>query len=307
MKLSIIVPAYNAENCLRTCLDGLLAQTVEDYEIIVVDDGSTDSTPSIISEYKELHPGVIRVITLSNGGQGRARNFAIREAKGKYIGFADSDDRTDPTMFAKLVAKADEDDADIVICDFWRVDNEGEHYEKAALQDNRLSPAGAVWNKLFRSSAIGGVRFSEGLWYEDLSFSAKMLLKSRKTVFIDEALYYYVCGHVSTMTNQNSKKNLDIITVMEDIRAFSDKNSLDADMDFLIINHILLETMKRVNLQNSPDRKQVLKTLKNYVRRSIPDLGRSAAFQSETRNRKIIMKLLYDGHPKMAERILALK
>ena len=307
MKLTVIVPAYNAEGCLRTCLDGLLCQTLDDFEIIVVDDGSTDATPAIIKEYTEKHPDIVRSITLTNGGQGRARNFAIREAKGEYIGFADADDRTDPSMFEKLVNTAYSEDADIVICDFYRVNESGEHYEKAAMQDNPLSAAGPVWNKIFRASAIKGVRFSEGLWYEDLAFSAKMLLKSKKTVFVPDALYYYICGHESTMTNQNSRKNLDILKVMDDVKAYSSKNNLNADMDFLIINHILLESMKRVSSQNSHDRKEVLKALREYVRANIPNLEKSPAYNAETRNRRIIMKLFYDGHPKLAERILSLK
>lgn len=307
MKLSIIVPAYNAEGCLRTCLEGLLAQDVEDFEIIIVNDGSTDGTAAIIAEYCTQYPSIFKAIQLSNGGQGRARNFALREAKGEYIGFADADDRTDPSMFSKMLKKAKEEDADIVICDFFRVDESGTHYEKAALQNHPLSAAGAVWNKIFRTSAVKGVRFAEGLWYEDLAFSAKMLLKSKKTVYIDEALYYYICGHTSTMTNQNSEKNLDIIKVCDDIKAFAAKYSLPADMDFLILNHVLLESIKRVNLQKSPKKKEVIKQLRNYTKQNVPHLQESKAYLAESRNRRLIMKLIYDGHENMAERILKLK
>ena len=307
MKLSLIVPAYNAQDCLGNCLDDLVNQSIDDYEIIVVNDGSTDDTEKIISEYKGMYPDVVRSITISNGGQGRARNFAIRVAKGDYIGFADADDRLDHDMFKKMYDKAVSEDADIVVCDFFRSDAEGNHYERAQLQDHPLSSAGPVWNKIFRASVIGGIRFAEGLWYEDFTFSCKMLIKSKKTVFINEALYYYSVGHTSTMTNQNALKNLDILTVMDGIKAYANKEKPDTDIDFLIINHILLESIKRVSLQDSPDKKIVLKKLRSYVNENIPDLDKSCAFKNESRNRKIIMKLNYYGFEGLSKAILKIK
>ncbi len=92
MKLSIIVPVYNAEQYLHTCLDSLLAQNVRDSEIILVNDGSRDGSGRILEEYRVREPERLRVLTVENGGQGRARNLALDLAQGDFIGFTDSDD-----------------------------------------------------------------------------------------------------------------------------------------------------------------------------------------------------------------------
>ena len=90
MRLSIIVPVYNAEKYLRSCLDSLVGQMLTDYEIILVNDGSTDSSGEILEEYRKAHPALIRVMTVENGGQARARNLALEEAQGDYIGFTEA-------------------------------------------------------------------------------------------------------------------------------------------------------------------------------------------------------------------------
>ncbi len=307
MKLSVIVPAYNAAHCLRTCLDSLACQNLEDWEVIIVDDGSADETPQIIREYESRYPQLFRSITLENGGQGRARNIALASAKGEYIGFADSDDTVSPDMFPKMLKKAYAEQADLVICDFLRIDNFGEHYEPARMQNHPLAATGPVWNKLFRSSLIGDTRFSEGLWYEDFCFSAEMLIKSRKTVYIPEPLYRYICGHSSTMFNTNSRKNLDILRVFDELKEFLQQKGLEADLDFLAINHILLEAIKRVNAQDTPEKDEVIAQLRDYVRHQIPSLHSCSAFRSETRNRRIIMWMNYHGMEKFAGRILKIR
>ena len=308
MKLSIIIPAYNAESYIENCINDVISQSFSDFEVIIVNDGSTDKTQSIIDEYTGMYPELLKSLTVSNGGQGRARNFALREVKGDYVGFVDSDDRISPDMFSKMYEAAVSNDADVVVCDYYRVvNNDEKHYEKAAMQDHPLSSVGPVWNKIFRRSAIGGVRFAEGFWYEDYTFSCKMLLKSKKTVFVHEPLYYYYVGHTSTMTNQNALKNLDIITVIDGVKQWADREGIAIDSDFLIINHVLLEAIKRVNNQNSKDKKEVIKKLRDYVHQNIPDLSKSQAYQNETRNRRIIMKLNYDGHENLAKGLLKLK
>ena len=99
MNLSIIVPVYNVLPYIRQCLDSLLSQTIEDYEILLVDDGSTDGTALVLNEYRDRYPEKIFLRRVENGGQGRARNFAIEEARGKYLGFIDSDDCIAPDMY----------------------------------------------------------------------------------------------------------------------------------------------------------------------------------------------------------------
>ena len=305
MRLSIIVPVYNAEKYLRSCLDSLVSQEMTDYEIILVNDGSTDSSAEIMEEYRIAHPGLIRIMTVENGGQARARNLALEEARGDYIGFTDSDDAAHPDMFRKLCSAAERENADIAVCDCWRVEPQGKVYQPARTEEKSISASGPVWNKIFRRESIGDIRFPEGRWYEDLAFSAKMLAKANKIVFVQEALYDYRCGHTSTMTNQNSRKNLDLLAVMEDISAFLDENGKDGK-DYLVLSHVLLDAIKRVNYQQSPDKQEVLQELRAYVRKAIPHLLQNQTYREQARGRKIVMFLNYYSCEKLACALLKL-
>ena len=102
MKLSIIVPVYKVEEYLGECVDSLLSQTIDDYEVILVDDGSPDNSGKIADEYAAANPDMIRVLHIDNGGQGRARNFALDIAKGDFVGFVDSDDWVTHDMYEKM-------------------------------------------------------------------------------------------------------------------------------------------------------------------------------------------------------------
>ena len=310
MKLSIIVPVYNTQGYVPRCVDSLLAQGTEDYEIILINDGSKDHSLSVIQSYEKRYPEKIRVLDLTNGGQGRARNRALEIARGDYIGFADSDDWVDARMFSSLLTAAEVAGADLAVCDSWRVAEDGtKTYEKACPQEHPLAAAGSVWNKLIRRDLIGEIRFPEGVWYEDLAFTAKVLSRAQKTVYIPEALYFYRSGHPSTMRNQNAQKNLDMLKVMDDVIAFLREEDASAqdDIEFLLLSHVLLESIKRVQLQKSPDKKKVIKTFRDYVRRYIPDLNTCKSFQQESRNRRIIMKLNYYGLEDVSAVLLAVK
>ena len=308
MKLSIIVPVYNVEAFLPKCLDSLLAQTIGDFEIILVNDGSPDNSQQIIDRYVREHPDKIRSLTVDNGGQGRARNFGLNIAQGDYIGFIDSDDWIAPDMYEKLCTVAESEAADIVICDMMAVYSDGrEELQKARFDERRpMSAAGSSCNKLFRSSLIAEQRFPENRWYEDFAFSAKMLLKSNKTVYLNEALYFYRCGQLSTMHNNNSLRNLEIIDIMEDIGgAITDERQ--AEFEALLLDHVLLDTINRVALHTGSDKKQVLKKLRSYVNGYLPQLTECTAFKEQPRNRRIVMWLNYRGLYDVSKLLLAAK
>lgn len=307
MKLSVIIPVYNAEKYLRECVDSVLEQTEKDLEIILVNDGSPDSSGAIIAEYAARYPDKISAITVENGGQGRARNFGIAAARGEFLSFIDSDDHIEPDMYALMLAAAEENGADVVVCDMEkRFDDGRREYVRAALQDAPLASAGSSSNKIFRRSAVGDVRFPEVLWYEDFAFSAKLLMLSRKTVFVDKPLYIYRCGQLSTTNNNNARKNLDILAIMEDIRAFADDGGYRDEFEFLLINHVLLDSIKRLALQTSPDKREVIAALRGYVRENIPKLSACESYRAEARNRRLVMWLNYHGMERLAIALLKL-
>ena len=296
MKLSVIIPVYNAEKYLRECVDSVLGQTENDLEIILVNDGSPDSSGAIIADYAARYPDKVTAITVENGGQGRARNFGIAAAHGEFLSFIDSDDYIEPDMYTLMLAAAEENDADVVVCDMEkRFDDGKREYVHAALQDAPLASAGSSSNKIFRRSTVGDIRFPVGLWYEDFAFSAKLLMLSRKTVFVKKPLYIYRCGQTSTMNNNNARKNLDILAIMRDIRDFAVEGGYQDGYEFLLINHVLLDSIKRLAVQSSPEKREVISALRGYVRENIPKLSSCESYRAESRNRRIVMWLNYHG------------
>lgn len=308
MKLSVIVPVYKAEDYLRECVESILNQSMSDLELILINDGSPDNSQSIINEYVSAYPDKVRSLTIDNGGQGRARNFGIDMAKGEYLSFIDSDDYLELNAFELMLDAANENYADIVVCDMEkRWDDGRREYVKAAIQEHPMASAGSSSNKIFRRSLVGDIRFPVGVWYEDFEFSAKLLMLSKKTVFVDKPLYIYRCGQESTMNNNNCEKNLDIITVMENIRAFSEK-CLDRDgYEFMLLNHILVDSIKRIAQQSGSDKEEIIDKLRMYVKSNIPELEKCRSYRNESRNRRIVMRLNYHGLEKLSLALLKLK
>lgn len=296
MKLSIIVPVYNAERYLRECLDSLAAQTVDDYEVILINDGSKDGSLSIAESYVNRFPERFRVLTVENGGQGRARNIGIGMARGDYLGFADSDDWVSPDMFEKLYEAAVKVDADMAVCDTVQCFDDGRQcYLPMSRFEEPMSITAAVWNKLFKKSAVEGLRFPEGLWYEDAEYVIKAVLECKVIARVNEGLYFYRCGHVSTMNNKNARKNLDIISIMEDLKAYMLPRGYKDEFEYVLICHLLLDAINRVNLQRGEDSEQVIGELRKYARANIPALGACESFKKQSVKRRIVMSLNYHG------------
>lgn len=296
MKLSIIVPVYKVEEYLGECVDSLLSQTIDDYEIILVDDGSPDNSGKIADEYAAANPDMIRVLHIDNGGQGRARNFALDIAKGDFVGFVDSDDWVTHDMYEKMYTRAAETGADVVVCDFMERFADGrESMLPASLQDNWLGSAGSSCNKIFRRSLVGALRFPVGLWYEDFYFSAVMLLRSKHTEFIAEPLYIYRRGQESTMHNNNAAKNLDMLTIMDMLEKEMLPAGYKDDFEFFLVNHVLLDSISRLAKQDAPERKEVIGKLRQYVQAKIPKLSGCGSYKKESRKRRLIMWMNYHG------------
>ena len=307
MKLSIIVPVYNVEKYLEECVDSLLNQTMKDLEIFLVDDGSTDRSGAIADRFAKENPDRVHTLHLENGGQGRARNAALPMAQGDYIGFVDSDDWIERDMYEKMLDRAEQTGADVVVCDFLEHYADGrEQTLPACFQDHPLSAAGSSCNKIFRRSLVGDLRFPEGLWYEDFYFSAVMLLRSKRTEFIPAPLYVYRRGQESTMHNNNARKNLDMLKIMELIEREIGPDKRE-DFDFLVINHVVLDSISRLARQDAPDKAEVIRAFRRYAHEKIPHLTRCPSFRAETRNRRIIMFLNYHGLEQAAQLILRVK
>ena len=308
MRLSVIVPVYKAEGTLRQCVDSLLGQTVEDKEIILINDGSPDGCQAILDEYAARYPEHVRTKTVENGGQGRARNFGLEMAGGEWIGFVDSDDWVEPGMYEKLIAAAEAQGCDVAVCDTRKCFSDGSRQKLRAWREGELlSGAGSCCDKVFRRSLIQGLRFPEGLWYEDFAFSALALIWAGKLAFVPEELYCYRIGHESTMHNENARKNLDLLKVLDLLRGPMTENGQSEQFAALVLDHALLDAIGRLGRQNSLDKDDVIKEIRDYVNREVPSLEKCRAFQQQSGKRKLIMWLNYHGLDRLAAVLLRMK
>jgi glycosyltransferase involved in cell wall biosynthesis len=198
--LSVVVPVYNVAPYLRRCLDSICNQTYSHLEIILIDDGSTDGSGVICEEYA-TKDSRIYAIHKENGGLSSARNRGLEKATGAVIGFVDSDDWIDPSMYERLMDKMAETGADLVECGI--VTGDGTiYYQPSASTQNTLEALGSyfetkqprnhVWTKIFKAELIGGLRFDEGFVYEDAYFTCSALSRAQSVAFVDACLYIYV-------------------------------------------------------------------------------------------------------------------
>lgn len=256
--ISVIVPVYNVEIYLNRCIDSIIKQTLTNIEIILVDDGSTDNSGKICDEFLQKDSR-ISVIHKKNGGLSSARNAGLNIAKGKYIGFVDSDDWIDKYYYEKLYNIAKKSKSDIVSCKF----NKSSKYKENSyikinendftIEDGKkfreiyLSSAmkgGSswvpVWSKIYKRKIINDIRFEEGMIYEDIMFNWRVL--NEKNVMISLMSYkgYYYYNNPNSITKEKfSDKMYDLYDVIDYVR----KKTIDGNYK---ITKLLNDYEKRI-------------------------------------------------------------
>lgn len=261
-KVSIIVPVYNTEKYLKKCLDSLLNQTLEDIEIIVVNDSSPDNSQVIIDEYVKKDKRVKSYIK-PNGGQGDARNLGLEKATGEYIGYVDSDDFVDSKMYEDMYNKAVEEKSDIVNVGYYIYSETGKVIQEQIYRRDTtptniketpqvLFDNTAVTNKLFKASLLknNNIKFRVKKWYEDFDFVIKTICYASSIAIIEKPYYYYLQRSGSTMNNSNISRNLEILDAMDEILEFCKEqgiyDELKEELAFLAVQHIYLPTNVRI-------------------------------------------------------------
>lgn len=207
-KVSILVPVYNVEKYLRECLDSITAQTLEDIEIICINDGSTDSSAQILNDYKNKDERV-RVITKENSGYGATMNKGLDVATGEYIGIVESDDFVEKTMFEDLYTLAKDNNLDIAKSDFYHYFTKEGYARHAGIIKNKFSGkvinanqvpeilriVPSIWSGIYRRDFLeqNNIRFLEttGASYQDTSFNFKTLLSAKRVMFTPKAYLNY--------------------------------------------------------------------------------------------------------------------
>lgn len=285
MKLSIIVPVYNVEKYIERCINSILAQTIDSFEIILIDDGSTDGSGEICDKYAQNNHNII-VIHKENAGISTARNVGIEIAKGDFIGFVDSDDWIDKNMYKTLYDLCIRHRADISTCrtkstklelvetqyiGVDEVDVETLTNKEAILRlyNNDLTGY-CVWNKIFSRELFQGIRFPIGRIYEDAAIIYKLINKSSLIVVYNCALYNYFIGNISITRSKFSTRRLDVIVTLEELLEFMGKFYPESKEK---IEYMYYESLKRIIveiinegtiIQNRTSIKYVIKKLRGF-------------------------------------------
>ena len=252
-KVSIILPVYNTSKYLKECMDSLLAQTLEDIEIIAVNDGSTDNSLEILREYQAENQNRLYVYNTENRGVSSARNFAVEKSCGEYLWFVDSDDFVEADACERLYNKASRDNNDLVLFSRYDVDGEtGERVQNKTFHYNqnfkavdkpyeliKLSPF--PWNKFIKRSLFGELTFPEGIRFEDLPISFILFTRAENIGVINECLYDYrtSVGFLSKFT----ESTLDIVKAIDFlIRTLAGDGTLDSfakEIEYITVRHFM--------------------------------------------------------------------
>ena len=272
--LSVIVAVYNVEKYLERCVRSLMAQTYENLEILLVDDGSTDSCPALCDQF-QAQDQRIRVIHKENGGLSDARNAGIAQAKGTYIAFVDGDDWVDETMYESMIAALEKEGADLCACRYKQVFRdrtvdgstgkctvwEGQGMLEAFLLELDEYPfQNAAWNKVYKRELMGELRFPKGKLYEDIVYTTKLLARIKRGVYLDTAYYNYVQDREGSIMNRVSRKEIftDQIPAYEEKEKFLRSIGRDdlADVHLYFFYKRLLIYYRELHASKDPKRKE---------------------------------------------------
>lgn len=230
-RISIIVPVYNVENYLAKCLGSLVNQTHQNVEILVINDGSRDNSGEIIKSFEDKYPDKIKAFSKDNGGLSDARNFGIDRVTGDYIGFVDSDDYVTETMFEEMLHLAQKHQAEIVICNIQKVDENGSVTQKLTQIPNmpekiKLEDHFSVFsdisyfacNKLFKKELFNQKRFKKGVHFEDIQLIPQLLLEC-ETIAQTQNFHYQYLERTDSITKTHTEKGLDILKAVQDVES----------------------------------------------------------------------------------------
>jgi len=290
-----------AEGKLRYCLESVLAQTVTDYEVIAVDDCSTDDSFQVLQQYEENYPDRFRALRhTENLKQGGARNTGLKHATGEWVGFVDSDDWIAPDMYEKLLRKAQETGADVVGCDYnltheqsfrvGKIVQNNTSDQTGVLDDEKyarlLMRSGSMVIKAYRRSVIeeNGLRFPEKTFYEDNCASPLWMLHFKHFEKVEEPLYYYYQHDASTVhsvSEERCRNRMDTaVSLVEECRRAGYDRKYGKELEFHFTEIYFYNTLfSYVNGANKV-KTAFLKELRAGMMHYFPDFEQNPYYQA---------------------------
>jgi glycosyltransferase involved in cell wall biosynthesis len=281
--ISVIVPVFNVEHYLRRCLDSISAQTFAEFEVVLVDDGSTDGSADICREYVDRDRR-FRLVQQENGGLSAARNAGIEHSCGTFLSFIDGDDAVAPRMLEVLHDLITKHEASMSVCSINNVYGsrivpqyptqetfvcDGQEALRLTLEGKRIP--GSICCKLLRRSDLGSVRFPIGLTYEDAYFIMQLTNSLRQVAVTTEPLYQYYHREQSITTVRFSPKALDVITVyafvLEQIRVQYPALIRQAEFRYYWAHFVVLDRMLLTgNRDTLKEHRVIITTLREHVK-----------------------------------------
>lgn len=310
--ISIIVPVYNSKEYINKCLDSILNQSYENFEVILINDGSTDNSLLILEEY-ETNDKRIKVFSIDNAGQGNARNVGLTKSSGEYIAYIDSDDHIEQNYLELLVSKAKSNSSDLIVCKYNRIfekksnffernfDYSFEFYEERTvvldeLPSLILSVPNSPWGKLFKTDFLvkNKIEFPVGLKYEDATFTQKVLSCNPKIDLINNFGYNYIIREGSLMTSYKSVEDMFVVAEMI-LQNYKDKNLYEKyfeEINYYIFNHVALGQLYR-GLKNSPFKNiELFEEVKRFLRNNNINLKNNKYLANQSLLVKFIAQMI---------------
>lgn len=303
-RTSVIVPVYNVAAYLPACLDSLLAQTDPDFEIVAVNDGSTDGSADILFQYADRDKRV-RIISKRNGGLSDARNAGIAQARGRYIACVDSDDLVREDFLASLVKQLEETGSQIAVSDMEYFYEDGHTSASSGgdftVSDVRRNPQliainNSACNKLYQKELFAGLQFPVGRYYEDLALIPILLYRAERVCKVPAPLYRYR-QRSGSIAHTASPKIFDIYDAIDDVvdyvRSHGNEPAVLTELYHLYIVHGLdLTTLRIRDFDDRSLRASYLRQNMARLRQSYPDFEKDSACRKAPFRKKILFHLL---------------
>lgn len=304
IKYTIIVPFYNVKDYIKECAKSIYNQTYKDFEVYFVDDGSPDETRDVLEKYlKIISDKRFKILTKKNGGQGSARNYGLKKAKGKYILFLDSDDFIHKTCLEEVDKVLSTKDLDILIFNFFTYFDKNYYYETKGLLNysdqlikNAIISPPAPWNKIYNRDFLlkTKVEFPEKIWYEDLATFPRIVPKTTKIGYLNKPLHYYRQRQGSVMNSINNKM-FDMYKVLDIIYNYYVDNEILKEYYYeieriFIYNCFFL--INKLSLTNNKDKLQLQKEVLEYLNNHFEHWYKNPYLEKERMKTKIHIKIM---------------
>lgn len=299
-KVSVIVPVYNVEKYIEKCLDSLVNQTLEEIEIIIVNDGTKDNSMKIVKDFKEKYPQKIVYLEKENGGLSDARNYGIPYAKGEYIAFLDSDDYIEKDTYEKMYELAKKESSDMVECDFyWEYPNKtkidtGEvyHNKKEMAEKVRV----VAWNKLIKREILekAKIEFPKGYRYEDVEFTYKLIPYLEKVSFLKEPCIHYI-QRENSISNSQNERTKEIFDVLEHVIDYYKEKKIydkyEEQIEYIYTRYLLCSSLLRiVKVNDKETRNKLLEMTWTNLNTKFPNWKKNRILKKKNNGKNLYMK-----------------